>query len=232
MNTQLASFTRRLGLLLMLSFAMLFLLGAIPRSRIAHTSGKKELEDTSPTYAPIKIKILTEKEKAFKGTLPNLTFGQNRNGTLPYRFLIPAGYVGWVRVDFDVPGAPELPVEEGYYIFVFPKSGRLQTSSSDIVESRRNQFFYLSEKGKYLLRTGGPLNTRLVQEEFSGPGPGHLPPVPNRYRYIFIGPRDAFEKYRALDTRLRPKELDGYPKVGAQTWLTQEDLEKMIPRQN
>jgi hypothetical protein len=160
-----------------------------------------------------------------------LIVGQNRNGTLPYRFLIPEGYVGWVRVDFDVASAPALPIEDGYYVFKFPTSGRLQTSSSDIVDSRRNQFLYYSEKGNYLLRTGGPLSTRMVQEEFSGPGPGHLPPVPNRYRYIFIGPKEVFETNRALDTQRRPKESDGYPKVGAQTWLTQEDLEKIIPRQ-
>lgn len=158
-------------------------------------------------------------------------FAQNRDLTLPYRFLIPEGYVGWVRVDFDVATAPPLPIEEGYYIFKFPESGRLQTSSSDIVESRRNQFFYYSDRGTHLLKAGGPLNRRLVQEEFSGPGPGHFSPVPNRYRYIFIGPRAAFEKHRALDAQLRSKEEDGYPRVGAQRWLTQEELEKLLSRQ-
>jgi hypothetical protein len=159
-----------------------------------------------------------------------LLFAQSIAST-PYRFLIPEGYVGWVRVDFDVPTAPPLTIEKGYYIFKFPKSGRLQTSSSDSVESRRNQFFYYSETDKYLIKAGGPLNTRLVQEEFSGPGPGHPTPVPNRYRYIFIGPREVFEKHRALDTRLRPKETDGYPKVGAHTWLSQDELDKVVPKQ-
>lgn len=56
--------------------------------------------------------------------------GQTR--TLPYRFLIPEGYVGWIRVDFDVSGAPRLPIEDGFYIFEFPESGRLQ----DFVERR------------------------------------------------------------------------------------------------
>lgn len=156
---------------------------------------------------------------------------QNRDSSLPYRFLIPEGYVGWVRVDFDVASAPPLPIEEGYRIFKFTESGRLQTSSSDIVESRRNQFFYYSGRGTHLLKVGGPLNRRLVQEEFSGPGPGHLSPVPNRYRYIFIGPRDAFEKHRAQNPELRPKEEDGYPRVGAQTWLTEEELDKLLSKQ-
>jgi len=151
--------------------------------------------------------------------------------SLPYRFLIPEGYVGWIRVDFDVPDAPPLPVEDGFYIFKFSDSGRLQTSSRDIVYSRRNEFFYYSTADKYQLKLTGPLETRMVQQEFSGPGPGHLAPVPNRYRYIFIGPYDVFARYQASDQRLGPHEPDGYPKVGAQSWLTREDLIRMNVRQ-
>src|ERR1700720_930593 len=99
-----------------------------------------------------------------------LIHGQNQRKSLPYRFLIPEGYVGWIRVDFDVPSAPELPIEDGYYIFKFSESGRLETSSNDIVESRRNQFFYYSGSLKYQLEIGAPISRRLVQDEFSGPG--------------------------------------------------------------
>ena len=152
--------------------------------------------------------------------------GQTQVKTLPYRFLIPKGYIGWIRIDFDVAGAPEIPIEDGFYVFKVLESGRLQTSSSDLVESRRNQFFYYSGATRYRLRLGGPLDGRLVQEEFSGPGSGHLPPVPNHYRYIFIGPLQALEKYRAIDPKARPTEPDGYPKVGAQTWLTQDTVRR------
>ncbi len=157
---------------------------------------------------------------------------QNQRRVLPYRFLIPEGYVGWIRVDFDVPGAPELMVVDGYYVFEFPKSGRLETSSSDVVESRRNQFFYYAGSVKHQLHVGAPITNRLVQEEFSGPGAGHSAPVPSRYRYIFIGPRALFEKYQASDKRQSAKEADGYPKVGAQTWLTDDDLVRMKVRQH
>lgn len=152
---------------------------------------------------------------------------QTQEKTFPYRFLIPEGYVGWIRIDFDIQGAPEIPTEDGFYVFKISESGRLQTCSSDLVESTRNQFFYYSGTTKYRIKRGGPLDGRLVQEEFSGPGSGHLPPVPNHYRYIFIGPLQAFERYRATEPKSRPTESDGYPKVGAQTWLTQEDLRKM-----
>jgi hypothetical protein len=219
MNTHAILANRLFVLMITISLAELFLLGDVLCPSFAQTSKSQELSAKK------------REPKAYGERPPNFVFGQKPDGTQPYRFLIPEGYVGWVRVDFDVVGASELPIEDGYYVFKFPKSGRLQTSSSDLIESRRNQFFYYSDKGRYLIKAGGPVDTRLVQEEFSGPGPGHLPPVPNRYRYIFIGPTTAFESQRAIDTKLRPKELDGYPRVGAQTWLTEEDLEKIIPKQ-
>ncbi|HXT61572.1 MAG TPA: hypothetical protein VN696_00915 [Pyrinomonadaceae bacterium] len=152
---------------------------------------------------------------------------QEQAKPLPYRFLIPEGYVGWIRVDFDAEGAPALPIEEGFYVFKFPESGHLRTSSHDVVESRRNQFFYYSSEGKYRIHVGGPLEQRLVQEEFSGPGLGHRDPVPNHYRYFFIGPKDVFDDYQALDVKQQPREADGYPKVGARKWLTRDDLNRM-----
>lgn len=152
---------------------------------------------------------------------------QTTRKALPYRFLIPEGYVGWIRVDFDVSNAPPLPVEDGFYIFKFPESGRLQTSSSDVVDSRWNEFFYYSADEKYRIHVGGPLESRLVQQEFSGPGRGHHAPVPNRYRYIFIGPTDVFESYQARNKHEEAQEIDGYPKVGAKTWLTHGYLVKM-----
>lgn len=85
---------------------------------------------------------------------------QTTRKALPYRFLIPEGYVGWIRVDFDVSDAPPLPIEDGFYIFKFPESGRLQTSSSDVVDSRRNEFFYYSADEQYRIRVGGPLECK------------------------------------------------------------------------
>jgi len=150
---------------------------------------------------------------------------------LPFRFLIPEGYVGWIRVDFNVPSAPPLPIEDGFYILKFNESGRLKTSSPDLIESRRDEFFYYSNEGKYRLHQGGPLEQRLVQDEFSGPGRNHVHPVPNRYRYTFVGPKKAFDRYQASDKSIEPREADGYPKVGAKNWLTREDLVNMKARE-
>src|SRR5438034_392058 len=67
----------------------------------------------------------------------------------------------WIRVDFNVPSAPPLPIEDGFYILKFNESGRLKTSSPDLIESRRDEFFYYSNEGKYRLHQGGPLEQRL-----------------------------------------------------------------------
>ncbi len=150
---------------------------------------------------------------------------------LPYRFLIPEGYVGWIRADFDVEGAPTLPVEDGFYILKFNESGRLKTSLGDLLESRRDEFFFYSNEGKYRLHEGGPVEQRLIQDQFSGPGRNHVKPVPNHYRYIFVGPKTVFDRYQAGDKSIEPREADGYPKVGARSWLTREDLIGLKVRQ-
>ena len=155
-------------------------------------------------------------------SITSLSIQPQQAKALKYRFLIPEGYVGWIRVDFDVSGAPPLPEEGGVYVFRFSETGRLQTSSSDVIDDR-NEFFYYSPEGRYRLKQGGPLDERLVQDEMSGPGPGQPAPVPTHYRYFFIGPSDVWLKIQMSDTRLLPREVDG-PKVGPQAWLSKEEL--------
>jgi len=149
-----------------------------------------------------------------------------------YSFLIPEGYVGWIRVDFEVPGAPPLTIENGFYILKFSDTGRVQTSSRDLLESwvTNDQFLYYSTEKPYLLKlkVGGPDETKMVHGQFSGPGPGH--PVPNPYRYYFIGPKDVFDRVEASDPSTAPREPDGYPKVGAQSVLSREDLIRLKVR--
>src|SRR5205814_9601725 len=47
----------------------------------------------------------------------------------PSRFLIPSGYVGWVRVDYRVATAPPLPREGKYLLVKVARDGSLQTST-------------------------------------------------------------------------------------------------------
>jgi hypothetical protein len=158
-------------------------------------------------------------------TASSSSSGQTQQ-SLPYSFLIPEGYVGWIRVDFEVTGAPPLTAENGYYILKFSDTGRIQTSSRDIEEWWRAEFLYYSTERPYLLKlkVAGPTELRMVHGQFSGPGAGHAYPVPNPYRYYFIGPKDVFDRVDAMDPSTTPREPDWYPKVGPQSFLTPEDL--------
>jgi hypothetical protein len=63
------------------------------------------------------------------------------------RFLIPEGYVGWLRVEHDVECAPAIPVESGVRIFRFTGAGVLETSSAIPTDSAARRYFYYSVDG-------------------------------------------------------------------------------------
>lgn len=122
----------------------------------------------------------------------SLVSAQQTNPKHPYRFLIPEGYVGWVRVDFDVKGAAALPIEDGYYIVKIPDTGRLQTSSTDML-ARWDEFYYFAGDAKYRLAITTQEPVAMIQNRFMGPAPGDYYP-PHHYRYFFVGPTAEYEK--------------------------------------
>lgn len=63
------------------------------------------------------------------------------------RFLIPEGYVGWLRVEHDVQCAPDIPVENGVRIFRFTGASELQTSSAMPEQAVRREYFYYAADG-------------------------------------------------------------------------------------
>lgn len=51
--------------------------------------------------------------------------------TLPAElWIIPKGYVGWLRLDYGGPDTPELPLEGGHRVVQMPIRGRLRTSTA------------------------------------------------------------------------------------------------------
>jgi hypothetical protein len=62
----------------------------------------------------------------------------------PERFLIPAGYSGWVRVDFRHKNAPPLPTEDGRLLLKLDGQATLETSSDPPRGHGRDDFFYYS----------------------------------------------------------------------------------------
>jgi hypothetical protein len=70
----------------------------------------------------------------------------------PSQFLIPEGYVGWVRVEYSVPGTPPLPIADGYYVIRIPANGRLKTSTKKDLGWADNQYYYVSGKTRQPLK--------------------------------------------------------------------------------
>ncbi|MGC2197034.1 MAG: hypothetical protein WA628_20325 [Terriglobales bacterium] len=73
----------------------------------------------------------------------------------PSRFLIPSGYVGWVRVEYRVAGAPPLPREGKYLLVRVGTGGSLHTSSDLPGGWARDQFFYYSGNARQALSSAG-----------------------------------------------------------------------------
>lgn len=72
----------------------------------------------------------------------------------PTRFLIPDGYIGWVRIDHEVAGAPEIPVTGGVRTYRVAATGHLETKTK--IDTRWGpsfEFFY--EAGPDLKSLGG-----------------------------------------------------------------------------
>ena len=66
------------------------------------------------------------------------------NTRRPARFLVPEGFKGWVRINFQVPNTKPIPVEDGRWLFTLDSAGHLQTSSPLDGGLAVDDFFYVS----------------------------------------------------------------------------------------
>jgi len=80
----------------------------------------------------------------------------------PERFLIPAGYSGWVRVDFRRKNAPPLPMEDGRLLLKLNAQGALQTSSDPQLGHGRDDFFFYSGERRTPLSNAGVCKGGMV----------------------------------------------------------------------
>ncbi len=72
----------------------------------------------------------------------------------PQRFLIPAGYTGWVHLDFRQAEAPPLPFEAGRRLLKIAPDGTLRTSSDPPTGFERQDFYYYSGEQRTRLANG------------------------------------------------------------------------------
>jgi hypothetical protein len=62
----------------------------------------------------------------------------------PERFLIPAGYSGWVRVEFRQKSALPLPKEDGRLLLKLDEHGFLRTSSDPLAGHGNDDYYFYS----------------------------------------------------------------------------------------
>jgi hypothetical protein len=136
------------------------------------------------------------------------TTGACQKQRRPCRYLIADGYVGWVKVYFKVKKAPPLPIEDGYYLFAFPASGVLLTSS-DLEEGwARDQYFYYAGTTRHPLASTGWDGGGVIWAEYTGQG-GDVPPgASSVYEGMFVGTEAEYKDYGRYVNDSEPGPLD------------------------
>jgi len=132
----------------------------------------------------------------------------------PSRYLIPQDYVGWVRIEFNINGAPVLEKEDGYSRFTIPESGRLQTSSSIEYGVAHDEYYYYSPRGRTVLKETRSGGNGLIWAAFTGKDEDRYPET---YQYFFVGTEAQLKEFG-----WKSKDADGHPIVGN---IKQRDFE-------
>jgi hypothetical protein len=124
----------------------------------------------------------------------------------PSRYLIPEGYVGWVRIDFNIKDAPSLPIEDGQYLFKFPSSGRIQTSSDIEYGGANDDYYYYSGDTRRLLKSTGWGKGGMIWAGFNGKAQDEK----EVYEYFFVGTEEELKEFGWEEK----DEAGIHPKVG------------------
>lgn len=155
--------------------------------------------------------------------------GQEDTRKHHYKYLVPMGYVGWLQVDFNVKGAPALPVEDGYYVIKIPDTGHLQTSTSDGHGILGDYYFYYCGDTRKRLDSKKSRETCRVWGEVQSEGRDYEPAAEGltTSRVFFVGTKEAYLKYEhtgnnpllAVDEygRVKPGYISILPCLGNQS---------------
>jgi hypothetical protein len=109
------------------------------------------------------------------------------------RFLIPDGYTGWVRIEFEVKDAPPLPTDRGEYVLQIPPNGVLRTSSPEQYGWANDcyyyYYYYSSPQAMRPLPDSGP--TQLIWGKLNGEEAGAS--GRRKYEEFFVGTLQQFK---------------------------------------
>ena len=82
----------------------------------------------------------------------------------PERYLIPAGFTGWTRINFRQKNAPPLPVEDGRRLLKLDSKGTASTSSDPQSGHGKDDFFYYSADQRTPLSNRGVCKGGMIWE--------------------------------------------------------------------
>jgi hypothetical protein len=117
-----------------------------------------------------------------------LGMGNGNSTPRSSRFLIPEEYTGWIRIEFEVQGAPPLPMEGGQYVLKIPSDGVLRTSSAEQYGWAKDHYYYYSAQGVRPLPDSGPAELiwgKINGEESAASGK-------SKYEEFFVGTTQQF----------------------------------------
>ena len=101
----------------------------------------------------------------------------------PCRYLIPKGYVWWVRIDFNVKDAPPLPLEDGFYLLKIPPDGNLRTSTREEYGPTTFEYFYYSGSDLTPLKSTGWDGGGMIWAQSNGSRSGTV----ETHEHFFFG---------------------------------------------
>jgi hypothetical protein len=121
----------------------------------------------------------------------------------PERFLIPAGYSGWVRVNFRQKGAPPLPLEDGRLLLKINGDGTLLTSSDPLIGHGKDDFYFYSGDRRTPLSNAGVCKGGMIWNL----GTMVDEPTSTPFARFFVGTEDQYRRTVDSTGNLIGKEM-------------------------
>ncbi len=112
----------------------------------------------------------------------------------PSKFLVPEGYIGWLRLEYNVKDAPSVPFENEVKVFKFTKAGLLNTSSGGPDEGAEDEYFYYAEDGSvHEISTEYRSGKGVIWGKYQGSRGG----VMSVFGF-FVGSEEQYRKHQSL----------------------------------
>jgi hypothetical protein len=136
------------------------------------------------------------------------------SGSRPTKTYVPQGYVGWIKVEYNVPGAQPLPKDllGAWQYISIPETGLLRTSDTVSSHASTTIEYYYGDRA-----SANRMPENLVHEGVVSflidDGKGNS--IKEQFRLTFIGSTDVYEQHKS---ELKLKQVSPY-------WFapTQED---------